>query len=84
MRRKLIFFSLPLVNFTGENFTIWKISRNENITKLLEAVDQNRFFFFSKSLHYCNNLLHRSIPCVISFKKMYTFVALSSVLYEIR
>ncbi len=43
---------------------------------LFEAVDQKLLIVAA----ICYN---RSILCVISFKKMYTFMALSSVLYEI-
>ena len=49
-----------------------------------EAVDQNPFLWFSQKFLIiaaicCNGF----IPYVISFKKIYTFMALSSVLYEI-
>ncbi len=40
-------------------------------------------FFFFKNFWLSQQCHNRSFPCVISFKKMYTFMALSSVLYEI-
>ncbi len=50
----------------------------------LKAVDQNHFLLLSQKILIIAAISYnRSIPCVISFKKMYTLIALSSVLYEI-
>ena len=50
----------------------------------LEAVDQNCFLWVSQKHLIIEAIFYnRSITCVISFKKMYTFMVLSSVLYEI-
>ncbi len=58
------------------------VSLNYNLFGFLDPVDQNPWF--SQKLliiaAICNS---RIIPCVISFKKMCTFMALSSVLYEV-
>ena len=55
-------------------------TRYSTLFAFLEAVDQNSFLFSQKLLIIAAICCNRSVPCVIPFKKMYTFMALSSVL----
>ncbi len=67
-----------------KTFTLVLDTGYYNLFAFLEAVDHNPFLLFSQKLLIIDAICYnRSIPCVISFKKLYTFIALSSVLYEI-
>ena len=65
----------------------WKCHSHKILHTLfafLEAEDQNPFLWFSQQLLIIAAICYsRSISCIISLKKKYTFMGLSSVHYEI-